>query len=75
MGQFDGFDATACDRAIDVLSYKLGKPGRHFCAAKRLLADKFNNAKTLYEFAVSIVCDNAGDLMRNGKAVIDSNGD
>lgn len=41
---------------------------------KRLRSPKFKNSKYFYEFAVKILCDNAGDLMDNGKVVIDKNG-
>jgi hypothetical protein len=41
---------------------------------KKLYAPKFSNAKTFYEFAVNIVCENTGDLMNSGKVVIDKNG-
>ena len=40
----------------------------------RLYSPKFHDAATFYEFAVNIVCDNAGKLMSNGKVVIDKNG-
>ena len=40
----------------------------------RLHSAKFNNSKYFYEFAVNILCDNAGDLMNNRKVVIDKNG-
>jgi len=42
---------------------------------KRLYSPRFNNSKYFYEFAVKILCENAGDLMDNGKVVIDKNGD
>jgi hypothetical protein len=42
---------------------------------RKLYSPRFNNSKHFYEFAVKILCDNAGDLMDNGKVVIDKNGD
>ena len=99
----DDFSADACDRAIDELHRKLGKPSRyefHFshcstsmrqsflrCVAQeqfsyhafvldkaRLFAPRFKNAKELYEFAVSIVCENASEILKDAKVVIDKNG-
>ncbi len=42
---------------------------------RRLFGDKFTNGKAFYEFAVSIVCQNAGPLLRDAKVVIDRTGD
>ncbi len=40
----------------------------------KLFAPRFKNSKDLYEFAVSIVCENASDILKNAKVVIDRNG-
>lgn len=38
-------------------------------------ASTFQDGKTFYQFAVSIVCENARNLLDNAKIVIDKNGD
>jgi hypothetical protein len=40
----------------------------------RLFSPKFRDAKAFYEFAVSIVCENAGQDLADAKVVIDKNG-
>jgi len=38
-------------------------------------APTFQDGKSLYQFAVSIICENARSLLRDAKIVIDKNGD
>jgi hypothetical protein len=40
----------------------------------RLFSERFKNGSEIYEFAVSIVCDNASEILENAKVVIDKNG-
>lgn len=40
----------------------------------KLFSFGFNNGRKLYEFAVSIVCENASELLKDAKVVIDKNG-
>jgi hypothetical protein len=39
-----------------------------------LSSSRFSDAKDFYEFAVSIVCDNASSLISDAKVIIDKNG-
>jgi Protein of unknown function (DUF3800) len=41
---------------------------------KKLHSERFNSASFFYEFAVNIVCENAGNLVTDAKVVIDKNG-
>jgi nucleoside-triphosphatase THEP1 len=41
---------------------------------EKLYAPRFGNAKVFYEFAVSIVCENARELLRDAKVIIDEHG-
>jgi len=41
---------------------------------QRLFGNKFRDAKTFYEFAAGIVCENARDLLTDAKVIIDKHG-